>query len=126
MRRAVVPRWAFVVGFALQLAVVLAAGVGAWLGALPPLPEGVPYFDSLLHFLLIGLVAALLDGALAFRPLPGGRPRWLRLGPAIILAIASVEELCQVLSPIRSASFIDFGADVLGILLLSWLARRLG
>ena len=79
----------------------------------------------LVHFLLIGGVAFFLDGALRFRPLLPGRLPWLRLAPVLVASLAGLEELAQALSPYRSSTVSDFVADLLGVVCLSWLARRL-
>ncbi len=80
-------------------------------------------YDLVAHAVLIGLLGALLDGALGFRPLTRWTPRWLGLGPAIIVALAGIEELLQALSARRSSSLSDFVADVTGVVLLCAVVR---
>ncbi len=116
-------------GFAAHLALVLAIGAGAYLGRLPTELASVAEADKILHFLLIGMLAFFLDGALGFRPVAGERhpsvPAWLRLAPVLILAAAGIEELLQALSPRRSASVLDYAADFAGVVVCSWSSRRL-
>lgn len=111
------------VGFALHLAVVTAIGVGAYLGRLPTFYRAIPHCDLIMHAVLFGLLAFFLDGVLGHRPLWRGAP-WLRLAPLLVLGGAAVEEVAQALSPRRTASVLDFSADVVGVVLFVWLAGR--
>lgn len=114
------------VGFGLHLALVTAIGAAAYLRLLSGIGRSLAEnYDLVLHAVLIGLLAFFLDGSLRFRPLLNGRMRWLRLGPVIVLIVAGAEELLQSLSPHRSCSAYDFAADMVGIVLLSFLAFRL-
>lgn len=115
----------FRLGFAAHLALVTAIGAAAYLQALPSVQVLHPEADKVMHAVLIGLLGFFLDGALGFRPLLPKRLRWPRLGPVIVLGLAGIEELGQMLSPVRTASLADFAADLLGVLLLSALALRL-
>ena len=116
--------WIF--GFWLHLGLVLLIAVSAYLGILPTHYKVIPQSDFFGHAILIGFLAFFLDGSLDFRPLISDRMNWLRLGPALILAIAAIEEIAQVLSPNRTASLKDFVGDLLGIALCSWLAKVIG
>jgi hypothetical protein len=107
-----------------QLALVAAASAGAYTGLLPTSLPSVPHADLAMHALGFGLLAACVDGALDFRPLRRGI-LFPRLGPALVLAGAGLEELAQGLSPRRTSSLADFAADTAGVLLLSWMAGRL-
>jgi hypothetical protein len=109
--------------FAAQLGVVTAIVVAAYLGRLPGWVGRIPHFDLAAHAILFGLLGALLDGALGHRPLGPGRATRVGLGPVLVLAAAAAEEVAQLLSPRRSASLADFAADVVGVALLTWLAR---
>jgi hypothetical protein len=113
-------------GFCLHLGLVLLIAVSAYLGILPTHYKVIPQSDFFGHAILIGMLAFFLDGSLDFRPLISGRMDWLRLGPALSLTIAAIEEVAQVLSPNRTASLKDFAGDVLGIVLCSWLAKVIG
>jgi VanZ family protein len=112
------------VGFALQLAVVIAIVIGAYLGRLPTFYQGLPHFDLFAHAVLFGLLAFFLDGTLGHRPLLRGTAPWLRLAPVLVLGVAAVEEVAQRLSPRRTSSLADFTADVVGVTLFVWLAGR--
>jgi len=112
-------------GFCLHLGLVLVIALSAYLGILPTHHKAIPFSDFWGHMILIGMLAFFLDGVFEFRPLLPGKADWLRLGPIIILTIAAAEEVAQALSPNRTASLRDFVADVLGIFICSWLAKRL-
>nr|AYM52942.1 hypothetical protein [Jahnella sp. MSr9139] len=107
-----------------QLAVVAALSAGAYLGLFPNHLPSVPHADLAAHALGFGMLAVFLDGALGHRPLHGGVP-FPRLGPALVLAGAGLEELAQGLSPRRSSSLADFAADAAGVLVLTGIARRI-
>ena len=83
----------------------------------------MPYADKLGHALLIGGLGFFLDGALYYRRIAAGLA-FPRLGPAIVLVAAGVEEYLQRLSPRRSSDIRDFAADVVGVCFFAWLAKR--
>lgn len=112
-------------GFCIHLCLVSLIAVSAYLGILPTAYKGLPRYDLLAHFILVGLLAFFLDGVLSFRPLFSGKFRFIRVAPLIILGIAAVEELAQSLSFRRTASLADFIANALGIIFCSWLAKYL-
>jgi hypothetical protein len=115
----------FRVGFAAQLTLVVVLSAGAYAGVVPTQIPEVPHSDLAGHAVLIGLLAFFLDGALELRPL-GRRAPWsrVRLAPLLVLAAAGTEEWAQRFSPRRHSSWSDFSADVVGVVLLSWLAAR--
>ncbi|MBW2260949.1 MAG: hypothetical protein JRG91_03170 [Deltaproteobacteria bacterium] len=115
----------FRLAFVLHTGIVITVASLAYSGHLHlPRLFASPY-DLLGHAVLIGLMGALLDGALGFRPLTRWTPRWLGLGPSIIVALAGVEEILQVLSANRSSSLSDFLADVTGVVVLCTVVRIL-
>lgn len=98
-------------------------GTGAMFGALHAVPHG----DKLGHFVLIGVLALLVD--LGWR-------RDLRVGPVrvawaavVIAALALAEELTQIGLPTRTFDLGDLSADWLGIAAFvgagRWLRPRL-
>ncbi|MBI2388371.1 MAG: VanZ family protein [Deltaproteobacteria bacterium] len=104
-------------------ALVVAIGIGAYAGGLPAVFGALPRLDLVMHLILIGGVAFFLDGALRHRAIFRGRGS---LGGAIVIALAGAEEWAQRFSPRRSSTFSDFAADVVGVLVFVWLARRIG
>lgn len=112
-------------GLGVHLGVVTTISLSAYWGILPTTCKVIPHADLWGHLVLVGLLAFFLDGAFRFRPLFSGKLTFLRLAPALMIAIAALEELAQSFSPRRTASISDFLADVFGILLGSWLAKYL-
>ena len=123
MMRAVRSEGWFRLAFALHTGLVITIAALAYSGHLHvPRLFASPY-DLLAHAVLIGLMGALLDGALGFRPLTRWAPRWIGLGPCIIVALAGIEEILQALSARRSSSLSDFLADLTGVVVLCALVR---
>lgn len=112
-------------GLSIHLSVVTTISLSAYWGILPTTYKVIPHADLWGHLVFVGLLTFFLDGALRFRPLFPGKLAFLRLAPALMIAIAAIEELVQSFSPRRTASISDFLADVLGIVLGSWLAKYL-
>jgi hypothetical protein len=113
----------FRIGLATQVALVVVISACAYLGVLPSNIPAIPHLDWLGHGVLIGGLAFFADGALAHRPLAAGRGS---LGGALVLAAAGFEEWAQRFSPRRTSTWGDFVADVVGVVLCVWLARRVG
>lgn len=113
----------FRLGFVAHLSLVVLISIGAYTGALPTSLPDFPGFDKLGHAILIGGLAFFLDGALGQRRLVAGLP-FPRLGPAVIVVAAGIEEYLQRLSPRRSSDVWDFVADVVGVCFFAWLSRR--
>lgn len=130
------------VGLLCHTVLICAIAACAYAGMLPAAITVVPYYDTITHFLLVGMFGFFLDGALAHRPLVraghrddsstnGGDPSGAglafvpRVGTAIALALATTEEIAQRLSPRRSSTWSDFAANTTGILICSWIALRL-
>jgi hypothetical protein len=100
-----------------QLAIVLLAILGAYLGMLNLALLTVPGMDKALHFLLFGALAFFAVGWWADR-----RP-WVVL--AVLAALALLEEVAQALSANRTFSAVDLTATLLGVLVGGLLAARL-
>ena len=113
----------FRLAFALHTVLVIVIAALAYSGHLHVPRIFTSPYDLLAHAVLIGLMGALLDGALGFRPLTRWTPRWIGLGPSIIVALAGVEEIMQALSARRSSSLSDFLADVTGVVVLCAVVR---
>lgn len=77
----------------------------------------VPAGDKLGHFVLMGVMAFLLNLALRGRTARPGRGQWL-VGSALVLALAAAEELSQLFIPGRSFDFADLSAAAAGVLVL--------
>lgn len=112
------------IGLVCHTALIVAIAAGAYAGVLPTQIAFLPFYDTVMHFLLVGMFGFFLDGALSHRPIVGV-PFFPRLGPGIALLLAAAEEYLQRLSPRRSSSWGDFAANATGILVCAWLAKRL-
>jgi hypothetical protein len=118
-------RWAIALASYFVLLVLIS--VSAYRSNLPAVLDRIPHYDFFGHFFLIGFAAYLTHRALNRQRLLWG---WLRLpiGPMAIASLTVFDELFQGLSPARTMSIIDFGANVLGILtfygLDCWLRLR--
>ena len=80
--------------------------------------------DKVLHFVLVGGLAFLLNLSLQSVSLGKvGAPRVLfQWGTLGLLALATVEELTQILLPNRSFDLLDLGCNYLGIVVLGSFA----
>ncbi len=112
------------IGLAAQLALVGLIDLGAYTGHIPTQIYWIPFYDKIMHFLLVGVFGAFLDGALAHRAIVRV-PFVPRVGPAIVLVLAGAEEYLQRFSPRRSSSWSDLIANYTGILVCSWIAKRI-
>lgn len=110
-------------GLVIHFSMVSMIVVLAYVGLIPTQYKIVPHADLVGHAILIGLLAFFLDGALHFRHVIPGKLAFLRLAPVIVLSLAGIEEMIQAFSPLRTASLSDFSADVVGVIVCSWLAK---
>ncbi|MGB8648052.1 MAG: VanZ family protein [Anaerolineae bacterium] len=117
-------RW--MIAFVLFALVLLGIFVAAYLGDIPTRLAQIPYYDTIGHFVLYGILAALLDLALRHHrtTIPGTALRIPTAGVVIVL-VAIADELLQGLSPIRTSDIKDLAADVVGIILALLISRRL-
>ena len=114
-------RW--LIALLVFLAVLLAIFAGAYLGRIPTQLDAIPDYDKVGHFVLYGILAALLNLTIGHRRVSIG---WLKLPIAVMLAIAFAiaDEFFQKVSPLRSSDLTDLAADSIGILLFVWLSNR--
>lgn len=111
-------------GLVVHSVLIFSISLGAYAGVLPTQIKALPYYDTIMHFLLVGMFGFFLDGALAHRALV--RVAFVpRLGPALALGLAGSEEYLQRLSRNRSSSWSDFAANATGILVCSFIAKRI-
>jgi VanZ family protein len=108
------PRWAWWLWA--QLAVVLFAGIGAYLGLTRFEFLRWPYMDKVMHFGLYGALAFFLVAWFAERP-----PVRVVAG---LLTIAILDEVVQGLSPARSFDVVDLACTVAGIVVCASLGAR--
>jgi hypothetical protein len=102
------------------LGIILLAGRGS-MNPVFAFVQRTPYLDKLGHFLLIGLLALLVNLALGARRWQVGGQRVL-LGSAVVAALVTLEELSQLFLPNRAFSLLDLAANYAGIWVFGWLA----
>jgi VanZ family protein len=83
---------------------------------------GIPYFDKIAHFLLMGGFSFLVNLVLRVKTFSIRRWRYL-LGTLIVLIIVTIEEFSQIFIAGRAFDWGDLLADYLGIFLFGELAR---
>ncbi len=114
-------RWLVV--FLIFFVVLLTIFVAAYLRLIPTRLADIPYYDTAGHFILYGILAALLHLALNRRSVAVAALR-VPLAAALAIAFAIGEEFVQRFSPNRSSDLKDLACDVLGILFFVWLSNR--
>lgn len=86
--------------------------------------RNTPYGDKVCHFLLFGVLAFFVNRAFAFRT-------WsvlgvqVPVGPALVLALATLEELSQRYFPERTLDLVDWLADFFGVASFTWVSHAL-
>ncbi|MEL6459925.1 MAG: VanZ family protein [Cyanobacteria bacterium J06621_15] len=113
----------WLIAFWFYVGICVSISISAYLKIIPNEIERFPYYDTILHFILMGFSAFL--GHLAFNkrkiniftiPLP--------LVPIIISIVVLIEECLQIFSPNRSFDLVDLAADFLGIVFFTLLAEK--
>ncbi|AZZ98211.1 VanZ family protein [Pseudoalteromonas sp. R3] len=84
----------------------------------------IPYGDKVGHFVLFGTLTLCVNVASKFKVFKLGTIDvfW---GTAAVFVFATVEELSQYLIPTRTLDMHDYIADMVGIILFTWLSRIL-
>ena len=81
-----------------------------------------PFGDKAGHLFLIGVMAFLLNHALAYRTCSIRFTR-VQLGGMVILALITLEEFSQLWFSSRTFDVGDLLANTLGVLAAEWFAR---
>jgi len=83
----------------------------------------IPYGDKIAHASLYGLMAFLLNFGLGFKTkkILGIS---MQLGAVIVLLFAGIEELSQYYFPSRTLDIYDFIADIVGVVLASFIHKK--
>lgn len=112
--------WA--IAFWFYIGIILSITISAYLKIIPNEIQRFPYFDTIMHFLLMGFSAFL--GHLAFNKRKTSILNFsLPLVPIVISFFVLIEECLQMLSPNRSFDLVDLAADFCGIVLFTLLAE---
>jgi polysaccharide biosynthesis protein VpsQ len=117
------PRRFWVIAFWFYLGILLTISISAYLRVIPTEIAQFPHYDTVLHFLLLGIAAYLSHLALNKRqilffkiPLP--------LAPLIVFLFCIIDEIIQKFVPYRSADWVDLAADLCGIIIFTFLAQK--
>ncbi len=117
-------------GMLLYIGFIVGIVVMADLGRFPDIflfYQRVPGADTMGHFVLMGLLALIVNETLGWRTWDWGRVRFWT-GTSLVVLIVTVEEVSQHWLPRRSFSLTDLSADYLGIWFFSaaaqWWKRR--
>lgn len=113
--------WIFAFWF--YLGILISICISAYLKIIPNEISQFPYYDTVLHFLLIGIAAYLGHLALNKRKIQL-LTITLPLAPLLVTLFSVSEEFLQKLSPHRSFDLVDLASDFCGILLFTWLAEK--
>jgi VanZ family protein len=114
-------RWVF--AFWVYLGILLSISLSAYFRIIPTEIAKFPYYDTILHFLLLGIAAYLSHQALNKRHLQIFNIS-LPLAPLIVFLFCIFDEIIQSFVPYRSADITDLVADILGIIVFTWLAEN--
>ncbi|MBW4617114.1 MAG: VanZ family protein [Desmonostoc vinosum HA7617-LM4] len=113
--------WVF--AFWVYLGILMSISLSAYLKFIPTEITKFPYYDTFLHFLLLGIAAFLSHLALNKRKIKILNVS-LPLAPFIVTFFCIVDEIIQLFTPHRSFDLTDLAADLCGIILFTWLAER--
>jgi polysaccharide biosynthesis protein VpsQ len=97
--------------------------VHAYTGRLPSQLANIPYYDTFLHFILYGIATYLGHRALQKRQLKL-KLIVLPLWPLLFGIFTITEECLQSFSPLRTFSFQDMTASIVGIFCGYLLAEK--
>ncbi len=118
-------RW--LLAFVLFAVVLLGIFAAAFLGEIPTRLVQIPYYDTIGHLVLYGILAGLLDLALGHHQTRIVRtPIGIPTAALVVILVAITDELAQGLSPVRTRDVKDVAADVCGIAILLLVTRRFG
>ena len=113
----------WVIAFWFYIGLLLSISLSAYLKIIPNQIKQFPYYDTILHFLLMGFSAFL--GHLAFNKRKINIFNFsLPLVPIVISFFVFIEECLQIYSPHRNFDLVDLAANFCGIVLFTWLAER--
>ncbi|MFN6562159.1 MAG: VanZ family protein [Nostoc sp. ChiSLP01] len=101
----------------------MSISISAYLKIIPVELSQFPYFDTIMHFLLLGIAAYLGHLALNKRKIEIFNIS-LPLTPFIVIFFCILDEILQLFSPYRSFDLVDLAADLCGVILFTWLAER--
>ncbi|TAE59922.1 MAG: VanZ family protein [Nostocales cyanobacterium] len=113
-------RW--VIAFWVYLGILFSIFIAAYLRIIPTEISRFPYYDTILHFLLLGIAAYLTHQVLRKKKLRIGN-FYIPIAPFLILGLCIVDEIIQSYVPYRNADLVDLAADICGIISFTILAE---
>nr|WP_281172820.1 VanZ family protein [Cylindrospermum stagnale] len=114
-------RWIF--AFWVYFAILMSISLSAYLRVIPTQIPQFPYFDTVCHFILLGIAAYLSHLALDKRKIQIFNIS-LPLAPFLVMFFCVLDEIIQLFTPYRSFDLIDLAADLCGVILFTWLAEK--
>jgi len=102
--------WKYI--FVFYVLILIFISVSAYLKIIPAEIKQLPYYDTILHFILLGFASYAAHRALNRKYLWKHIP----LGPSIVLFLSIAEECSQLFSDARCFSFSDMFANISGII----------
>ncbi|MBL1200431.1 antibiotic resistance protein VanZ [Nostoc linckia z18] len=112
--------WVFAFWF--YFGILMSISISAYLKIIPVELSQFPYFDTIMHFLLLGIAAYLGHLALNKRKIEIFNIS-LPLTPFLVIFFCIVDEIIQLLTPHRSFDLVDLAADLFGVVLFTFLAE---
>lgn len=104
--------------FILLIILIIIGATTQSLGFVGQYIKAIPYGDKLIHFMLIGSLAYVVNFLTHFRRFTFFNRKWL-LGSTLIFIIMTIEEFSQIFISTRSFDLLDLSANYLGILTVS-------
>jgi VanZ family protein len=108
------------IAFIIYMIIIAFISLSAYLKIIPSEIRRIPHYDILMHFFLLGM--ASFFSCKAFNDVRI-KKTFIPPGPFIVAIIAITDELIQIYFPARSFSFLDFFANLTGIIVFCLLAR---
>ena len=113
--------WVFAFWF--YFAILATISLSAYMRILPVKSSTIPFYDTIGHFVLIGLAAFFGHLALNKRKIEVFKLA-VPVAPVLTGICSIIDELLQRLSPYRTFDLTDLAADFVGILFFYLLAER--
>lgn len=112
--------WVF--AFWVYFGILTSISLSAYLKIIPTELAQFPHYDTILHFLLLGIAAFISHLAWNKRKIQIFNIS-LPLAPIIVISICVIDEIIQFFVPYRSFDLVDLTAGLCGIVFFTWLAE---
>lgn len=100
--------------FIVMILLILIGATTNSLGFVGQFVHSIPYGDKLIHFILIGTLAYIVNYLMDFRRFTFLNRKFL-LGTVLIFTIMTIEEFSQIFISTRIFDLLDLSANYLGI-----------